>query len=282
MFGIALGIKPSDFKQVALNPKGVATGFVSQFVLLPALTCLLILALRPHPALALGMILVAACPGGNISNFIASISGGNTALSVALTGIATLVTPILTPLNFEFWGSIIPYTAEFMRSFSLNFLDILQTVLLILVMPLLIGLWFRSKFDNLAAKIEKPIRVISVLILIAFIIVGLSKNIDTFMDHMGKVFGLVLIHNALALAAGYGSAVLAKLQEKDRRTVAIETGIQNSGLGLIVIFTFFDGNGGMAIIAAWWGIWHMIAGFGIAYWFSLKDKRQKIKQSPVS
>ncbi len=149
-------------------------------------------------------------------------------------------------------------------------------------MPLLIGLWFRSKFDSLSSKIERPIRIFSVLILIAFIVVGLSKNIDTFVDHMGKVFGLVLIHNALALGAGYGSAILAKLKEKDRRTVAIETGIQNSGLGLIVIFTFFDGNGGMAIIAAWWGIWHMIAGFAIAYWFSLKDKRQRVKQSPVS
>lgn len=273
MFGIALGINPKDFKLVVNRPKSATVGVISQFLLLPFFTFLLVWIINPAPALALGMILVASCPGGNISNFISSISGANVALSVSLTGLATLITPIFTPLNFEFWAHALPDTSLYLKSFQLEFLDILKTVVLLLVIPLLLGLWVRSRFKRISSIIEKPIRIISLIILIGFIAVALLNNIDTFVDYLYIVFVLVLLHNAVAFSVGYFAGKAARLPEADRRTVSIETGIQNSGLGLIIIFTFFDGNGGMAIIAAWWGIWHIIAGLSLSYYFKYKDKR---------
>jgi len=277
MFGIALGINPKDFKLVVQRPKSAATGVIAQFLLLPAITFLIILIMRPAAPLALGMILVASCPGGNISNFISSISKANTALSVALTGLATLITPIFTPLNFEFWASVLPNTNAYLQTFELDFLDILTTVILLLVIPLLLGLWMRTKFQKLSKQIEKPIRILSLLILVGFIAGALMNNLDTFLDYLHIVFILVLVHNAAAFAVGYFAGKAAKLPEADRRTIAIETGIQNSGLGLIIIFTFFDGNGGMAIIAAWWGIWHIVAGLLLSSYFGFKDKRLAAK-----
>lgn len=278
MFGIALGINPKDFKLVAKRPKSAAVGVISQFLLLPAATFLLVWLFKPDPALALGMILVAACPGGNISNFISSISGANVALSVSLTGIATLITPIFTPLNFEFWAHSLSDTSLYLQSFRLEFSEILKTVILLLVLPLLLGLWVRAKFKTVSAKIEKPIRILSLIILVGFIVVALANNFNAFMDHLGVVFLIVLLHNAVAFALGYFSGKAARLPESERRTIAIETGIQNSGLGLIIIFTFFGGNGGMAIIAAWWGIWHIVAGLLLAYYFKQRDKRHGVQQ----
>lgn len=273
MFGVALGINTADFNQLRKNPKAVIAGVASQFLLLPLLTFILILLFNPHPALALGMILVASCPGGNISNFFSSISGANVSLSVTLTAVATFLSPFFTPLNFDFYSNRVVPAGDFLTSFELSFFDMLKTVLILLVIPLILGLLFSQKFPQTTSKIEKPIRILSMLVLFGFIAVGLLKNFDAFLDHIDLVFMLVFVHNAVALLAGYFSGRVFKLQKDLSRTVIIETGIQNSGLGLIIIFNFFDGNGGMAMIAAWWGIWHIISGFGLYYFFRLRDKQ---------
>lgn len=273
MFGVALGIDTADFNQLKKNPKAVLAGVISQFLLLPLLTFILILIFNPHPALALGMILVASCPGGNISNFFSSISGANVSLSVTLTAVATFLSPFFTPFNFDFYSNQIIQTGDFLTSFELSFFDMLNTVLILLVVPLILGLLFRRRFPQITSKIEKPIRVISMLVLLGFIAVGLLKNFNAFLEHIHLVFLLVLIHNGIALSAGYLSGKAFKLQRDLSRTVIIETGIQNSGLGLIIIFNFFDGNGGMAMIAAWWGIWHIISGLGLYYFFQIRDKK---------
>lgn len=273
MFGIALGIRPTDFRQIAKSPKSTAIGTLSQFVLLPFFTFLLVWLIRPAPALALGMILVAACPGGNISNFISSISRANTALSVTLTALATVLTPLFTPLNFDIWAHALPGTDSLLTSFEISFADILKTVLLLLVLPLLAGMWMRHRFSRISGIIEKPIRVLSILILFGFIAVALKNNFETFKSYLYLVFVLVLIHNAMAFLIGFFAARIGGLAKAERRTISIETGIQNSGLGLILIFTFFNGNGGMAIVAAWWGIWHIIAGMGLSLIFRMTDGR---------
>ncbi len=268
MFGIALEIDPADFTQVRTKPGSIIAGVAAQFLLLPFLTFLIVILLNPHPALALGMILVAACPGGNISNFMSALSQSNIALSITLTAISTLLTPIFTPLNFELWASAAPETHAYLQTFQLSFSDILTTVLLLLVLPLILGMLCRRYFRPLTQRISKPVRVLSLLILVGFIAVGLANNFEVFKAYFGVVFGLVLLHNAVALLAGYGLGSALKLDRKDRQTVCIETGIQNSGLGLIIIFTFFGGNGGMALIAAWWGIWHIVSGLAMAYLFT--------------
>ncbi len=264
MFGIALGIHTSDFKGIFKLPRSIAVGITSQFVLLPLFTVLLIWAMKPNPGIALGMILVAACPGGNVSNFISTIGGGNVILSVSLTAFATLLCPVLTPVNFQLYASILPETASMLKKFELSFIDMLRTVFVVLLVPTVLGMWMRTKRPNWAKTLQKPVRMVSFAVLLAFILLALINNLETFRHHLLAVFVIVMLHNAIAFSLGYASATLSKLPFPDRRSICIETGIQNSGLGLIIIFTFFGGNGEMALVAAWWGVWHIVAGLVLA------------------
>jgi len=272
MFGIALGIDLKDFKKLRANPKSALAGVLSQFLILPALTYFIVLILNPHPAIGLGMILVAACPGGNISNFISSISGANVSLSVGLTAVATLLTPIFTPINFDVWARLTPATGDLLQTFSLSFTQIFKTVLLVLVIPLILGMLCKVKLPSLTTLVQKPIRIASILILFGFIGFALAKNFEAFKMYLGIVFFIVLLHNSLAFTAGYLIGAIFKIPAADKRSISIETGIQNSGLGLIIIFTFFQGNGGMALVAAWWGIWHIVAGLALSQVFRRLDK----------
>ena len=267
MFGVALGLDRNKFVEITKNPKAVVVGFISQFLLLPALTFLLVYFLKPMPGLALGMILVAACPGGNVSNFFSQQAGGNVALSVSLTAVATIGAVFLTPINFEFWSNL--YLEGGMeQSIKLEFWKMFKIVLLLLFIPLVLGLWFSSKFKKATLIIIKPIRIISFLILIAFIVIAFLKNLDIFTEYYQYIIYIVFLHNAIALASGYYLAKINKLSVQDRKTISIETGIQNSGLALVIVFTLFDGNGAMALMAAWWGIWHIISGFIISSIYS--------------
>lgn len=267
MFGVALGIDKQKFVEITKNPKSVFVGVFSQFLLLPALTFILILIARPLPELALGMILVAACPGGNVSNFYSSISNGNIALSISLTAIATIGAVFMTPINFTFWSELyLNKNSAF--TIDLDFWSMLKTVSIILGLPLIFGLWFASKFKMITLKILKPIRIFSFMILVAIIVLAFSKNVEIFMEYYHYIIYIVFIHNAIALLSGFYLAKVMKLPTQDQRTISIETGIQNSGLALVIVFSMFNGNGGMALIAAWWGIWHIISGFVMAMIFS--------------
>lgn len=267
MFGVALSLETDHFKEIFRNPKGFITGVIAQFIFLPAITFLLILMIKPHPGLALGMILVAACPGGNVSNFFSLIAGGNIALSVSLTGFATLLAVFLTPLNFQLWGSILPETSSILNTIDINFLQMIKTLALILVIPLILGLWFKKKFPAITGKVNQPIKILSFLILIAFIVFALADNMDVFLNYYQYIVFLVLLHNSIALLTGYLAGKTFRLERNDVKTITIETGIQNSGLGLVLIFSFFNGFGPMALIAAWWGIWHLVSGMFVAFLF---------------
>lgn len=273
MFGIALSLKVENFQEVAQNPKSTITGISSQFILLPLLTFLLVWLVNPLPGLAAGMILVAACPGGNISNFFTMLSKGNLALSISLSAISTILATFLTPLNFEFWSGLLPYTDKFLASINLDLWEMVKIVFLIMGFPLLVGIAVTKWLPKIAEIISKPIKIISVFILFGFIIVAFLKNFDLFLQYFDYVIYLVLIHNAMAISGGYLFGKIMKLPPNDIKTISIETGIQNSGLGLVIIFNFFNGNGGMAIITAWWGIWHIVSGFAISQFFAYRNAR---------
>lgn len=264
MFSIAIDLKLSDFTKLARSPKPLLTGLVSQFVLLPALTFGLVLATNPQPSIALGLILVAACPGGNISNFITHTARGNAALSVSMTAFATVGAIVLTPVNIAFWGNLYGPTREILRQTSVDPISVAITVGFMLVLPLFLGVLLNHKRPDITAQLRGKLRFISMGIFIAFVAVALGANWALFLDYAGAVAMLVFLHNALALGGGYTLASLMRLTDADRRAVAIETGIQNSGLGLILIFGFFNGLGGMAVVAAFWGMWHIISGIALA------------------
>ena len=280
MFGVALGIKPQTFKDVFKNPKSVILGILLQWVALPAVTFAVALALSPliTPMIALGMILVASCPGGNISNFISSLSKGNIELSVSMTAITTAFAPLITPFNFFFWGSmysrIISLRAD-IPTLVIPFLPMLEQILLLLGLPILLGLLFSRYFPNATKKISRPTMILSILLFFGMVVVSFSQNFQLFIDNIFYVFFIVLIHNASALCTGYFGGTLAKVPVRDRRSLTVEIGIQNSGLGLILLFNpnifppeiWHNHYGGMLFITAWWGIWHIISGLSVAYMF---------------
>jgi len=279
MFGVALDLRLNNFKQVILNPKPTILGVISQFLIMPFLTLCMVLLINPSPGVALGMILVAACPGGNISNFMTSHAKGNTELSVTLTAIADISAVIMTPLNFAFWGGV--YTKYYATAshmlipVEIEFFEMFKTMMILLGIPLTIGMIFARKFPQTTLSIRKPIKILSMFIFVGYIVAAVANNFSYLIDYISLIFIIVLLHNALALTTGFSLAKLFKLNNKNVRTITIETGIQNSGLALVLIFNpnLFNGIGGMAFIAALWGIWHIISGLGISsIWGMIPDK----------
>jgi BASS family bile acid:Na+ symporter len=270
MFGVAIDMRIEDFRNITRLPRSLLVGLTSQFLFLPAVTFLLILLIRPYPSIALGMMLVAACPGGNISNFLTHLARGNTALSVSMSAISTLFAVIMTPLNFTFWSSLYPPAAAVLRTISLNPIDLMISVFLVLGLPMSLGLWVAHRFPQIAIRVTRPMRIFSIVFFGLFIVGALLANWQNFLNYVGLVVVAVFLHNLLAISVGYLGARLMGLPEADRRAVSIETGIQNSGLGLLLIFNFFSGLGGMALIAAWWGVWHIISGLSLSFYWARK------------
>ena len=270
MFGVALGVTINDFKILTKQPKLVLVGLLSQFILLPLLTFVLIVLIKPQPSIALGMMMVAACPGGNISNFMTHLAKGNTALSVSLTAFATFLAMFMTPFNFQFYGNMYEPTAQILENVKLEPLEIVKLVILILGIPLLLGMLLRHKYEVLALKLSRILKPLSIFVFVAIVVIAFSNNLDVFNDYAHHVLFIGIGHNILAILLGLMVAKLFRLSFKNQKTLAIETGIQNSGLGLLLIFTFFNGLGGMAILAAFWGIWHIVSGLLLATYWSRK------------
>jgi len=273
MFGVALGITLDDFKQLFKNPKIVLVGIFSQFILFPLITFLLVNIINPVPSIALGMIMVAACPGGNISNFMTQLSGGNAALSVSLTAFATLVAVLMTPINLSFWGNLYEPTAQILRTVQLDPFELVKLVSLILGIPLLLGMIVRNRKPDLASKISKILKPFSIFIFLIFIVLAFYDNLDIFTKYIHYVFFIVILHNFSGYLGGFYFAKAMRLSYFDQKTLALETGIQNSGLGLLLVFAFFDGLGGMALCVAFWGIWDIVSGLGLAYYWSKKTSK---------
>jgi BASS family bile acid:Na+ symporter len=239
----------------------------------------MVIVLNPTPTVALGMILVAACPGGNISNFISAMAKGNVALSVSLTAMSTSAAIFFTPFNFAFWGNLYIHfynahsAAGLVRRLEIDNFQMFQTVFILLGIPVIAGLFIAKRFPAITQKINKPINKGSLVFFVVMVISLLAANFSQFKSYIHLVFLFVLLQNALALGIGYAFSSLFKCPQRDRRTIAIETGIQNSGLALALMFNpkIFPPEmelGGMAVIAAWWGVWHIISGLMIAWYWS--------------
>lgn len=277
MFGIALEISINDFKQLLKNPKSIATGVLCQFLFLPILTFILVFIIEPLPSFAMGMFMVAACPGGNVSNFITHIAGGNTALSISLTAVATLLAVVMTPINFQFWGGLYEPTSDILSKVSVSPWQMVKLVSLLLGLPLVLGVLANHYKPILATRVGKVLKNISLLFFILLIFIALYSNREIFLDYVYYVFWLVVLHNIIAFLTGFSVAKIIGLSSEDVRSITVETGIQNSGLGLLLIFSFFDGMGGMALLAAFWGIWHLVSGLLLAaYWGRRPIKMEKL------
>lgn len=271
MFGVALDLKIADFKAALSRPRAFIIGATVQFFLLPAMAFFMAKLVAPSPSIALGMIMVAACPGGNISNFTTNFAKGSTALSVCMTAVSTTAAIVMTPFNVTFWAKQDPGTAAVIEGFALDPFAVFQTVMIVLGIPLMLGLFTSEKLPRIAEKLRTPFKYGSIVFFIALCVFAFAANFEHFLSFIGIIFFPVAALNGAAFALGYGAARLFKLSQKEARAVAIEIGIQNSGLGLVLTFAHFDALGGMAAVAAWWGIWHIISGLSLGYYWSKRE-----------
>ena len=285
MYGVALGIRPGTFVEVFKKPKSVLLGMCAQLVFLPMFTFFLALALGGSISwtMAMGMILVASCPGGNISNFMSSLSKANVELSVSLTAISTALAVFMTPFNFWLYGNLYLHFAHIpgdVPTLVIPLWDVLKTIFILLGVPLVAGILTARWLPKVAGVLKKPLQWISILFFLAMVVLSFWGNRVAFVQCIKYIFLVVLIHNLLALTIGFVTGTAFKLPYKDRRTLTIETGIQNSGLGLVLllgtaIFAHFPPHGGMLVITAWWGIWHIVSGLTVSAVFAVSDKRKK-------
>ena len=285
MFGIALGMRIGQFKMLIQSPWPVVIGALLQFIILPFITFILVVIFNTviTPTVAMGMILVAACPGGNISNFMTSLSKGNTELSVTLSALSTLLAIFMTPFNFSLWGGLYVdfinnRAGSMLQPLEIEYIQMFRTVVVILGIPIVAGILFAKYFPAVSAKIKKFFQYISIVFFITLVVIMFSNNWQLFVNYIKYIFIIVLIHNSILLLAGYSVSTLFRQPDKNRRALTIETGIQNSGLGLVLLLnpTIFPSEmaiGGMLFVTAWWGIWHIISGLGISFYWSRKEVR---------
>ena len=278
MFGIALDTRVDDFRRLLRMPLAFAVGIGAQFVLLPAITFALTLVMNPGPSIALGMILVACCPPGNVSNILTHRAGGNVALSVSMTAVSNAIAIVAMPLNLAFWGGLHPSAAPLLRSIALDPLHMLLHILMIIGVPFALGIACAHRLPTLTARFKRPLRLLSVVALVGFIVGAIAGNWRYFLDYVGVVLLVVALHDALAFSLGWTVARAAGLSPYDSRALSIEVGIRNAGLGLGLIFSFFNGLGGMAVVAGVWGFWDIIVGLILASWWA----RRPVKPEPLA
>jgi len=264
MFGASLSVRWSDFTVISRSPKAVIIGLLCQFVLLPLLTYGLTRVLDVDASVALGMILVASCPGGSFSNIMTWLSRGDLPTSVSMTGISTFASLFLTPLNFAFYAGLNPETSNLLARISIAPSEIMQLILIVLVVPLVLGILTGQRYPAFVSKADKPFRWLSMLLFLTFVLIAFSANGTLFLEYAQYFVVLVVLHNALALLIGYVCARVARLEDDKVKAVTLEVGIQNSGLGLIVVFNFFPELGGAMIITAFWGVWHLVSGLALS------------------
>lgn len=265
MLGMGLTLVPTDFARVLQRWPAVLIGVVGQYGLMPLGGFLVARALRLPDELALGVILVTACPGGTASNVIAYLARADVALSVSMTTVSTLLAPLATPLLLRV------YAGELI---SVSFLAQAGTIAKIVVIPVLAGLGARLALDRTGrhAVVERLLHVfpsvsIAFIVLIVACIVGLNR------DRMGD-FGLALVAavvltNGLGLASGYGLARLLRADVVTARTIAIEVGMQNSGLGVALAAQYF--SAAAALPSAFFSLWHNLSGPALASYWSRGD-----------
>ncbi|WP_445660571.1 bile acid:sodium symporter family protein [Acinetobacter sp. F16] len=264
MLGMGMTMTVDDFKGVLQSPKAVFIGVVAQFVVMPGLAYLLCKMMNLPSEIAIGVILVGCCPGGTASNVITYMAKGNTALSVACTSVSTLLAPLLTPAIFYLLASQwIEINASSM------FISILQVVLFPIILGLIIRTVLKSKVESYI-QVMPLISVIAIVAIVAAIIGGSKAQI---LESGLLILGVVALHNGLGYLLGFWASRLFKLPYADCKAVAVEVGMQNSGLGVALAAVHFTTSPLTAVPSAIFSLWHNISGPALAtYWASKANK----------
>jgi BASS family bile acid:Na+ symporter len=275
MFSVALGLRVDDFSFLRNRPLLFLGGVFAQVVILPLVTFLLILVMQPPASVALGMIVVACCPGGAVSNLLTYLSRGNVAASVALTATSSLLAAILTPTSILVWSHAYEPTATLLRTLDVSPLLFLGQTTFLLAVPLVLGMVVAAKAPDVAARIRRHTTILGVSVLVGVIIYGIAYFFPILLPALSLLGMIVVVHNAVAFMTGALAGAILSRRSSTRRALTFELGIQNSGLALVILLSQLKGLGGAAAVAAIWGVWHLLAGGAIATMFWFVDRSAK-------
>ncbi|WGE49625.1 bile acid:sodium symporter family protein [Actinobacillus equuli] len=269
MLGMGLTLTFKDFAEVTKNPKAVILGVIAQFVVMPSIAFVLAKAFQLPPDLAIGVILVGSCPGGTSSNVMTYLAKGNTALSVACTTVSTLLAPLLTPAVFYIFAS------EWLEiDAGAMFVSVLKMVLL----PIFIGVVIRSIFKQKIEQFSQTMPLISVFAIVMIVTAVVSVSKDRIIESGLLIFLVVVLHNGLGYLIGYLIGRVFKLPIADSKTIAIEVGMQNSGLGAALAALHFKANPLIAVPSAVFSFWHNISGPILAMIFAAMKNQSDSKE----
>ncbi|MGI9200016.1 MAG: bile acid:sodium symporter family protein [Woeseiaceae bacterium] len=260
MFSIALNLSAKDFYLLLQRRVLLLGGVFAQIAALPLVTYLLVLLIEPAPSIALGMFVVACCPGGVVSNYFTYLAAGNVAYSVSLTAISSVLAAVLTPMQILFWSQAYAPTAMLLESIEFSPLSFLAQTTMLLVIPLVAGMLVVARDPGFARRLQKRVAMVGSIALVAAIIIGSIKFLPILLPAMPMLVGITVLHNAAALATGAVAGLVLRADTATRRALVFEVGIQNSGLALVILLAQFQGLGGAAAMAAVWSLWHLIAG----------------------
>ncbi|RMA58065.1 bile acid:sodium symporter family protein [Ulvibacter antarcticus] len=262
MLGMGMTLIPADFTRIFKFPKAIFIGLVNQLLLLPIIAFSLAVAFNLDPIMAVGVMILAACPGGPTSNLITQVCKGNIALSVTLTAIASFASIITIPF-------ILSYALEYFGTgtdviIKLPIMDTILQIMVITVIPISIGMFIRKYKSNFAIRMEKPMRIASTVIFILVFIAVIAANFHMLGDAMERVGIVTLLLNILTMGAGYLTARLFKLNLKNAISISVESGIQNGTLAFVIATTILN-NIEMGIPTGAYAIWMFTTG-GILMW----------------
>lgn len=264
IFGVSLELRVSQFVAIVKQPQPILAGMLGQCLILPWATLLVTLLVDLHPGLELGLLLVACCPGGNMSNIMTHLARGNTALSMSMTALSSLLALVLLPINFALTTAQNPaasaYLAERLQALQIDQASIMFNLLLLLGLPLALGMLVGNLAPQFAERVMPWFKRFALLAFAVFVIGALVGNWRMLTDNLGLVFLVVVLHNASAIALGWLMAKLARQRGANLRAMVIEISMHNSGLALGLIFAQFGGELHMALVAALWGTWHLVSG----------------------
>lgn len=262
MFGVGLDLDLGEFRRTLRAPRGPAVGLVTQFLLLPALAFGAVRLLGPDPAVALGVLVVCSCPGGTVSNVVTHLAGANVSLSIAMTTVSTFLALVATPANLAFWGSHVPALDDL--GVRLDPVQLTATLLLVMGLPVVTGVAVAQRRPAWADRLRRPMRLVAVGGLVLLVVGAGAANLGSAVATLQATLLVVVVVNAAALALGHGAAAALRLPVRDRRAVSIEVGIQNSALALTLALNFFPDLPAAALVAAVWGLWHIVTGLALA------------------
>lgn len=264
VFAVSLDLTWEKLLRVLKRPKAPIVGLVAQFGILPAIAFLTGLYLTDSPSIALGLLLVACCPGGALSNYLTGVAHGDVATSISMTTISTLFSIVFTPILVAFWASMNPSTLEVFRSISMDPQRVIITLLIMLVVPVTGGMLLRAKRPNTANLIRGTVRVIAGIIFAVIVTVLIGSNFKSLALLAQTALFPVLCTFVIAVGLGWGIGWLAGLMAAERRAVAIEVAFQNVALAIGLGIAFFPTLGGIVAVSILWGIVHLTLGFGMA------------------